>query len=507
MTVTPDLLSSRLLARNTLINLAGEVLPFLVGIFTIPILVHGIGVARYGTLTLSAMAIGYFGLFDLGLGAAATKLIAEALGGDERAKIPNLFWTSLFLMFGFGACGAFLLVGSCSWLIEHLFRIPPSLRPEALHAFYLLALSLPFVISTASLRGTLAAFQRFDLINTVRVPAGIFSYVGPLLVLPFSHGLGYLVGIMVVGRLAEWAADFSLCLRIFPELWRERNFSSAAAAPMLRFGGWVTVSNIVSPIMVYFDRFVIASVISMAAVAYYAVPYQLASKMWIVAGAFQGVVFAAFSGGIRQDPERTVVLFERALLLLLIALFPLVLAIVALAPEGLRLWLGPQFSLASTGVLRWLAMGIFVNSLAWIPYSLVVASYRPDLTAKLHLAEMPFYCLFLWIILRRDGVEGVAIAWTLRALIDAAALFFMAWRLVPAAGPAIGRSIVIIALAAIFPAAAFACRTLAVAVPFLIIVMAFAACLIWTVLLREGEKRLLRGYVQSFRALASGAVK
>lgn len=37
----------------------------------------------YGVIPLPVMVVGYFGLFDLGLGAAATKLIAEAEGTTE----------------------------------------------------------------------------------------------------------------------------------------------------------------------------------------------------------------------------------------------------------------------------------------------------------------------------------------------------------------------------------------------------------------------------------------
>jgi O-antigen/teichoic acid export membrane protein len=93
-----DLTSGWLLARNTMLNLLSEVLPFLVAIFAIPMLVRGLGIDRYGVLTLSMMVVGYFGLFDLGLGRAATKFIAEAAASGDNSKIPALFWTSLYLL-------------------------------------------------------------------------------------------------------------------------------------------------------------------------------------------------------------------------------------------------------------------------------------------------------------------------------------------------------------------------------------------------------------------------
>src|SRR5215471_13808988 len=71
------LTSGRLLARNTVWNLLGQILPMTVGLVAIPILVRGIGVARFGVLSLASVLIGYFSLFDRGIGRALTKLVAE----------------------------------------------------------------------------------------------------------------------------------------------------------------------------------------------------------------------------------------------------------------------------------------------------------------------------------------------------------------------------------------------------------------------------------------------
>ena len=49
----------------------------LVALVAIPILVDGLGTARFGILTLAWMVVGYFSLFDLGLGRALTKLTAK----------------------------------------------------------------------------------------------------------------------------------------------------------------------------------------------------------------------------------------------------------------------------------------------------------------------------------------------------------------------------------------------------------------------------------------------
>ena len=67
----PALTSGGLLARNVVWNLLSQSAPMAAAIFTIPVLIAGIGTDRFGVLTLAWMVLGYFSLFDLGLGRRA----------------------------------------------------------------------------------------------------------------------------------------------------------------------------------------------------------------------------------------------------------------------------------------------------------------------------------------------------------------------------------------------------------------------------------------------------
>ena len=434
MTETPTkanlhLTSGRLLAQNTIWNLIGGA-PVIVALFSIPILIHGLGKDRFGVLALAWAMIGYASLFDIGLGRALTQLVAKKLGAREEREIPALVWTSLVLMLILGAVGAVVIVVISPWLVRHALKIPEALQSESLQAFYLLGLSIPVVICAAGLRGLLEAHQRFMLVNALRIPLGVFTFAGPLLVLPFSRSLVPVVGILVVGRFVGCLAHFWLCLRVVPEL-RQPVWHSPSALPLLRFGGWMTVSNIVGPLMITLDRFLIAALISVTAVAYYATPFEVVTKLLLIPVAVVGVMFPAFSVSFVSDQNRAALLYGRSLKFVFLALFPIILLIVVLARNGLTLWLGADFAQHSTRVVQWLAVGVLANSIALVPFSFVQGVGRPDLTAKLHLLELPLYLgLLLWMI-RAHGIEGAAIAWSARTIFDAMALFLMAKRFLP----------------------------------------------------------------------------
>lgn len=441
------LTSGHLLARNVIWNLLGTVAPLLVAIPALPRLIHAMGIDRFGLLTLAWVVIGYFSLFDFGFGRALTKLVAEKLGAGKTEEIPGLFWTSLALMLLFGSAGAVVMAVLSPWLVHSVLRIPAAIQTETLRAFYLLAGSLPVVISTTALRGFLEAHQRFGACSAVRIPLGIFTFAGPLLVLPFSAKLLPIVGVLALARLIACFVLWVLCVKADPSVKDRIAIRWNLAPELFHFGGWMTVTNIVSPMMVSLDRFLIGAVVSMSAVAYYSTPSEAVMKLLILPSAIVGVLFPAFSAGFAQDKKKTKLLFVRGVKYTFLALFPCILIVIVFAREGLTLWVGGAFAANGASVLRWLTIGVLFNGLAQIPFALVQGSGRPDITGKLHIVELPAYAFLVWLLVLRYGIEGAAIAWTARVTIDALILFGVSYTMLRTATQNLRRYLVPLASA------------------------------------------------------------
>lgn len=497
--LSKELTSGRLLARNTVLNFLGLALPLLVALFTIPLLINGLGTARFGVLALAWMVVGYFSLFDLGLGRALTKLVAEKVGTGREREVYPLVWTALSLMLLLGLVGTAVASLLSPLLVRDVLKIPEALQSETLRAFYLLALSIPIVISTAGLRAILEATQRFGLASTVRSLMGAFTFLGPLLVLPFSNSLFPVVLVLVAGRLLAWLAHLMLCFRVMPALRRQVSFEHTAVRPLLRFGSWMTVTNVVGPLMIYLDRFLIGALVSVAAVAYYATPFEMVTKLWLLPSALIGVLFPAFSASFARDRDRTALLFGRGVKYLFLALFPIVLLIVTLSKEGIDLWLGSEFAQNSTRVLQLLAVGVLVNSLAQIPFALVQGAGRPDLTAKFHLAELPFYLLALWWLLGTFGIEGVAVAWLMRVAVDALLLFAVAQRFLLISTPDVVRAASVMGVALLILALGSIPESLAEKGLFLSLTLLIFVLVAWFLILTPTERVLLQ---KRFRTVA-----
>jgi len=394
-----------------------------------------------------------------------------------------------------GLLGALVLVALSPWLVRTALHVPRALQRETLYSFYLLGLSIPVVISTAGLRGLLEARQRFDMVNALRLPMGVFTFFGPLLVLPFSTSLYAVVAVLVSGRVLAWAAHLMLCLRIVPGLRRYVACKRAAVGPLLRFGGWMTVSNVVGPVMVTFDRFLIGALVSVSAMAYYATPYEMVTKLWLLPGALLGVMFPAFSTSSVQDRNRTALLYGRSVKYLLLVLFPMILLVIVLAQDGLRLWLGAEFAQHSTHVLQWLAVGVLVNSLGQVPFALLQGVGKPDLTAKLHLVELPIYITTLWWLTKVYGVDGAAIAWTARVAFDSLVLFFLAKRFLPIRTPFSSQTVLLEVLAFATLALAALLHGLLLKGVFLLVTILGFVLVAWFLVLSPEERSLAQEFL------------
>lgn len=477
-------------------NLIGQGIPLVVAIFTIPSLVHGLGVERFGLLAIVWMVIGYFSLFDLGIGRALTQLVAQKLGeGDER-RIPSLVWTAMLLMLGLGLAGGVIVAVLAPLLVQSVFQITNDLHEEVLYSFYVLSVAIPFVVATAGLIGLLAAKQRFGLINLLRIPMGFYTYIAPIGVLFFSKNLFHIALALAAGRMAFFAIHIFLCFRVMPNL-SKVNIDFSFVSPLLRFGAWMTVSNVVGPLMVYFDRFMIGAVISMTAVAYYTMPYEVVTKLWIIPTAIVAVLFPAFSSSYIVAPWQAASLFGRGTRYVILLMFPVILLIIVFAQQGLSIWLGSDFALRSVIVLQWLAVGVFINSVSQVSFALIQGVGRPDVTAKLHLMELLFYLPLLWWLLRFYGIEGAAIAWTARIFMDATLLFVMVSYVLPETKPLIwrlvactGAHLTALALAVFAARQGFQWIYLAIT---LLVFMIFA----WFYMLQPDERSIFKNYFKA----------
>lgn len=417
--------------RNSILNLCGHVLPLCAAVFSIPVLNGQLGLERFGLVTLAWAILAYGGIFDVGLGRALTHSTAQSLGlGEPDRNRAEMFWAFVFAAIVIGSMASFfaqLLVPTFVGSIQ----FGSDLTAEATRVSGTVLLSMPAVIACSGLRGYLEAHHRFDFVVIGRIFVGLALYLAPVI---GAQTMGGVVGAVVWltgGIYIAALVHVSLCYFVSKSLWPPVLPSKETISRLANFGGWMTITNVVGPLMAYMDRFLLAGFVSVSAVALYAAPYDAVTRIGIFPAAIAGVLFPAFARDSSNHSDSRN-LYARSVFRIVLVTAPMVICSAVFAEEILLLWMGPEFSQSSAYVLRWLSIGVFANGLAQVPYAYIQGTGRPKITALLHLFELPIYLLSAVVLTTRYGITGMAVAWVARAIVDFIALHFIASELLSA---------------------------------------------------------------------------
>jgi O-antigen/teichoic acid export membrane protein len=415
-------MAKREVGTNFLINVLGATLPLLVSLITVPVYIRHIGDSRYGVLMLVWVLLGYFGFLDFGMSRAAANALARLRNGPQQAR-SSIFVTALILNLALGLIGMLCLAIAGNYLLPLVMTIPELLRPEVAPALPWIAALIPLALVSGVGVGALESQERFLAANVIQVVGMSLGNIIPMI---FAVSVSPSLAIVIPAAASVRALTTGVVL--VAAYRQERPLSIAMfdlhhAKELLSYGGWITVSAVISPILVSLDQFVIGSVLNVAAVTHYAVPMNLVKRTQLFAWSLTRTLFPRMSRTTGDDARN---LASRTLTALAYGYAAICAPGIVCSRFFFQYWIGPDFAATAAPVTTVLFLGIWINGLALIPYTLLQGQGRPDVTAKLHAAEMLPFIGVLWYLTQTFQITGAAIAWSLRASVDAGCLFIAA---------------------------------------------------------------------------------
>jgi O-antigen/teichoic acid export membrane protein len=417
------------LRRHTLWNIVGIAAPFLIGVVTIPYLIRSIGVEAFGVLTLIWALIGYFSLFDFGLGRAITQQVSEVRSLGNVQEIPSLVKTGLLLTFLTGCFGGLLLACLSDRLANDWLKVTPDLVEATAYGLMIAAIGIPLTTMTSGLRGVLEAYDDFKTVNILRMLLGTANFVLPVICIwTLGTSLIWMILSLVVARAIVMVMHWRLVHKSCPIIGESKSFTRDKLRKLLPFGIWMSVSNIVSPLMVSADRFAISSTLGASIVAFYTVPFEMLIRILIIPSALASASFPRLARELSNNTLEAKRLYKKSLYFIALVLFGLCLFTALGSYKLLDLWLGSEFAEQGWMIVCILSIGIFFNGIAHVPFGLIQAAGDARTTAQLHIAEFILYVPLLLIGLKTWGILGAPIAWTIRVFIDLVALLYFAKR-------------------------------------------------------------------------------
>lgn len=397
------------LIRNSAWNIAGLAVPILIAIPAMGFLARLLGVEKFGLFTLAYAVVGYASIFDAGLSRAVVR--AVAMYSEDENQLRKILGTSTCFIFALSLLATIILFLSAEKLTS-ILSISRQTHDDAVRGFQYLSLAVtPLLLSTVWF-SYLEGKSSFRKLSVLKSYSGASVVLLPLVLMAYEVSFTTAVFGLIAGRVITAATAYCYALEHHRMHIFTRDMQTLKA--LLRFGGWITVSNVLSPIMVYFDRFFISSILGAQSVAFYTAPAEAISRLLLIPGAIARVIFPKLSAK-HLDAEQQVRLAYK-----LLFIFSLLTAgiVFALADWILLLWMGPEYLGDAVIILRILTLGFIFNSLAQIPFARIQAAGHSKTTALIHTVEVIPYILVLYVLILNFSLVGAAMAWTIRVFID-----------------------------------------------------------------------------------------
>jgi O-antigen/teichoic acid export membrane protein len=336
-----DAATGKQVGKNVLSGWLFRVVKLVIALVTSPLLIARFGKEGYGLLILLTTLIGFSELTDLGLRPALGRELAQARAEGNTTLFNRLCSTALLLY-----AGLFFILATAALLTTDLIleNVGATQKEQARVLFYsygVLGLGIAFARPVFS--AVLAATNRFDIRNRIDTYNTLTAGIGIIAVLTFTK-----FGIMVWAAINGLALIQSMVLlvrasyREQPSLSLSYKLASLKLLPGLyKLGGQLTLSQWARKLKFDADPFLINAFLTPAALVIYKPGNSLMANLRPLLSTFAGQLYPLTTAlaAQKEDEQLSRVFFAASRYTLLMAVFPLVVAVVYANPL-MTLWLG-----------------------------------------------------------------------------------------------------------------------------------------------------------------------
>jgi O-antigen/teichoic acid export membrane protein len=434
-------------SQNSVMNLITQVAIAGLGVVSLPVIVRGLGDERFGLLSVCWLMLGYVGFLDLGLGQATVNLLAGRIVAGRMEEASRILRSSLLLGTVLSVVFIVLFEILHEMGLASFLNLSPGLLVESRIALRIFALGIPPVLIMGVLRSVPVTLNRFDLVNLAQTLGAVLQWLGSIAVLALGGGLVGVISLFVGTRYLIAGLTYAYVRRALPRFAGPGDAAVTASGgsytrELLAFGGWVSVAQIIGPLLLVLERVIISRVSSPEWITYFAVPQDTVLKLVLIPMSLATTLYPVVSASWNR-PEGVASarrIYNDSVRYTYYVLLPAVFIVVVFGEDILGLWLGETFALRSAGVFTLAGVGVLFHALAQMPNAIVLGSGKPNIPAKLLLVELvPYLVLCAWFT-SMWGIRGTALAWLLRVVFEAGYLFVRVRALWQGSGTSVSRS-------------------------------------------------------------------
>ena len=423
-------------------NLAAQGIPFLLLLVVTPILLRALGHEKYGALILFNLVPQIAGQLDLGLATAATRGFTQHAARGDRSGARRLYREALVLLTAWGA-----VLGIVFYVLHPAIASALKLDTvvaDASTVYLAAALAIPLALANAAALVPLRAIERYGAIARVQVTVGIAYWSSCAWWAPRGGTLTQLVVLGTITVALATVALYVIARREHdlppPSLAASEGTNHAAPVtpadpiaplpatvaplaatsadatprtfllrPFLRLGAGAFIAQASSLATYNADKLLVSALISPAAAGAYAICTSIANKILLVIASGATFTFPrAARLHAEGDLDRVATTYAFATRISVLIASALAIPLIALAPEFLRIWIGPEFAADYGLTFRLLTLGYAITASSVVASNVAVGIGEVALPATFALLGGTVTLIAVALLAPRYGAPGAA---------------------------------------------------------------------------------------------------
>jgi O-antigen/teichoic acid export membrane protein len=400
----------RRLLTGVAANWTGFAAQLAAAFFVSPVLVHGLGDRRYGVWSLIESVLAYLMLLDLGVAASVVRYVARFDATREREALNRLFSTSLCI---FAAAGAaiFAVTLVAAFPAFALLPVPADLATEGRWMLVLLGLNLAVGLPMNVFACVLDGLGRYPAKSAVRTAGVVIRSVLLVVVIRAGGGLLAVAGLLTAHTVLEHLALAVAARRYLPGLRFSLRLVNGETFRAVRgYSAHALLAMVAGRISFQTDALVIGAFLLPQHITYFALAGRLTEYAKDALRVATTVLTPAVSAlEAKGDGAAIRDVFVNSTRYVLWLILPVQLGLLLFGRPFLALWMGPEYAVASYGVLAILAAPLGLAMAQSVSVRILYGLGLLRWYAWATLAEALANLLLSVALVRPWGIEGVAL--------------------------------------------------------------------------------------------------
>ncbi len=262
--------------------------------FLMPFIIHSVGDRMYGIWILVTSFLGFYWLFNVGLGPATQRYVSNALGTEDFGT-ANRYINSSFRIYGIIGVLVLLVTSVAAFGISY-FQIEGS--DSHLLSTLILILGGNFAIGMPMrvFSGVLSSHLRFDIVSTIGIVRDFVRVAAIVILLGQGYGILYLAIVHVITDIIEYSLNFMFVLKIAQYFRLDWKFSEKLLAKELFNFSWIALGVQLTERFRYsIDNFIIAGYLGTESITVYTIAWRLVDYYQQTISSALGIMLPVYS--------------------------------------------------------------------------------------------------------------------------------------------------------------------------------------------------------------------